>query len=130
MATLSTNSATIRVLLIDDDRDDYLLTRELLSEISGRQYRLDWVADYDSGLEAMCKGEYDGYLLDFRLGERTGLDLLDEARKQACVGPVILLTGQSEWEVDLAAMEHGAADFLEKSRLDATLLERSIRYAL
>src|SRR5205823_5004967 len=59
-----------------------------------------------------------------------GLDLLAEARRRGCGGPVILLTGQNDWEVDLAAMESGAADFLEKGRLDATLLERSIRYTL
>jgi signal transduction histidine kinase len=120
----------VRVLLIDDDRDDYLLTRDLLAEIPGGRYRLDWVADYDAGLAALCKGEHDVYLLDYRLGERTGLDLLAAARKQGCGGPIILLTGQNLWEVDLAAMESGAADFLEKGRLDATLLERSIRYTL
>jgi signal transduction histidine kinase len=120
----------VRVLLIDDDRDDYLLTRDLLAEIPRGRYRLDWVSDFDSGLETMCRGKHDVCLLDFRLGERTGLDLLAEARKSNCFGPVILLTGQNQWELDQAAMEHGAADFLEKSRLDATLLERSIRYAL
>jgi signal transduction histidine kinase len=120
----------VRVLLIDDDRDDYLLTRDLFAEIPGGRYRLDWVADYAAGLDAIARGEHDVYLLDFRLGEKTGLDLLAEARKRGTAGPVILLTGQNVWEVDLAAMESGAADFLEKGRLDATLLERSIRYAL
>jgi signal transduction histidine kinase len=121
----------VRVLLIDDDRDDYLLTRDLFAEIPGGRYRLDWVPDYASGLAAVRKAEHDVYLLDFRLGEKTGLELLAEARKDGeTTGPVILLTGQNVWEVDLAAMESGAADFLEKGRLDATLLERSIRYAL
>jgi len=120
----------VRVLLIDDDRDDYLLTRDLFAEIPGGRYRLDWVADYAGGLDAIARGEHDVYLLDFRLGEKSGLDLLAEARKRGTAGPVILLTGQNVWEVDLAAMESGAADFLEKGRLDATLLERSIRYAL
>jgi signal transduction histidine kinase len=120
----------VRVLLIDDDRDDYLLTRDLFAEIPGGRYRLDWVADYDAGLAALCRGGHDVYLLDYRLGEKTGVDLLAQARKQGCGGPVILLTGQNDWEVDLAAMESGAADFLEKGRLDATLLERSIRYTL
>ena len=120
----------VRVLLIDDDRDDYLLTRDLFAEIPGGRYRLDWVADYSGGLAAVCRGEHDVYLLDYRLGEKTGLDLLAEARRQCFGGPIILLTGQTVWEVDLAAMESGAADFLEKGRLDATLLERSIRYAL
>src|SRR5262245_55063757 len=120
----------VRVLLIDDDRDDYLLTRDLFAEIPGGRYRLDWVADYDGGLDAVCRSEHDVYLLDYRLGQKTGLDLLGEARRRGCSGPVILLTGQNVWEIDLAAMESGAADFLEKGRLDATLLERSVRYAL
>jgi signal transduction histidine kinase len=130
MASPPDHDRPIRVLLIDDDRDDYLLTRDLFADIPGRRYRLDWVADYDSGLGALVRGEHDVYLLDFRLGAKTGLDLLAEARASGVPGPVILLTGQSRWEIDLAAMEQGAADFLEKSRLDSTLLERSIRYAL
>jgi signal transduction histidine kinase len=120
----------VRVLLIDDDRDDYLLTRDLFAEIPGGRYRLDWVSDYDSGLAALCRGEHDVYLLDYRLGAKTGLDLMAEARKQGCAGTMILLTGQHASELDLAAMESGAADFLEKGRLDSTLLERSMRYAL
>jgi signal transduction histidine kinase len=130
MATPPAPDGPVRVLLIDDDRDDYLLTRDLFAEIPGGRYRLDWVADYDSGLAAVRRAEHDVYLLDFRLGEKTGLDLLTEARRQPTAGPVILLTGQTVWEVDHAALEHGAADFLEKGRLDATLLDRSIRYAL
>jgi signal transduction histidine kinase len=117
-------------LLIDDDRDDYLLTRDLFAEIPGGRYHLDWAADYENGLADVCRGTHDVFLVDYRLGARTGLELLDDARRQSCAGPFILLTGQSVWEVDHAALEHGAADFLEKGRLDATLLDRSIRYAL
>jgi signal transduction histidine kinase len=129
MAMPPATDTRVRVLLIDDDRDDYLLTRDVFAEMPAGRYQLDWVADYDTGLAAIRRGEHDVYLLDFRLGAKTGLDLLAEARKRAA-GPVILLTGQSVWEVDLAAMEHGAADFIEKGRLDATILDRSIRYAL
>jgi signal transduction histidine kinase len=78
----------------------------------------------------MCKNEHDVYLFDYRLGEKTGLDLLRESRSRGCLGPVILLTGQTNDEIDRAAMEAGATDFLEKGRIDATLLERSVRYAL
>ena len=130
MATLSAPDDPVRVLLIDDDRDDYLLTRDLFAEIPGGRYELHWVADYESGLESVCDGKHDLYLLDFRLGEKSGLDLLAEATARKCHAPIILLTGQTAWELDLAAMQGGAADFLEKARLDATLLERSIRYAL
>jgi len=130
MANPPAPDRAVRVLLIDDDRDDYVLTRDLFGEISGGRFQLDWASDYEAGLDELRKGEHDVYLLDFRLGKKSGLDLLDEAKAGGLSGPVILLTGQSQWEVDLQAMQRGAADFLEKERLDATLLERSVRYAL
>ena len=77
-----------------------------------------------------ASGAYDVYLLDFRLGRHSGLDLLREVRRLGVSAPIILLTGQGQRELDHAAMQAGAADYLEKSRLDATLLERAIRYAL
>src|SRR5262245_34660254 len=95
----------VRLLLIDDDEDDYLLTRDLLSEIPSFAYELEWVADYQAALEAMCRGSHDVFLLDYRLGQHTGLQLLREATRQGCLAPVILLTGQGEREVDVAAME-------------------------
>lgn len=120
----------VRILLIDDDEDDYFLTRDLLSEIPNAGFELEWVADYQKGLEAMCSGEYDVFLLDYRLGARTGVELLRDANCRGCCAPVILLTGLGEREVDVAAMEAGASDFLEKSRLDAATLDRAIRYSL
>jgi signal transduction histidine kinase len=120
----------VRVLLVDDDRDDYLLTRDLLDEIPGNGYTLDWVSDYEAAVAALDRCDHDVALVDYLLGARTGLDLLAEARATGCKMPVILLTGKAVWEVDVAALGGGAADFLEKGRLDATLLERSIRYSL
>lgn len=119
----------IRILLVDDDRDDYLLTRDYLRDIPGFRFELEWVAEYEPALAAINRGEHDVYLLDYRLGPKTGLDLLAETTVHR-TAPFILLTGQGEWELDNAAMRAGAADYLDKSRLDWTLLERSIRYAL
>ncbi len=120
----------IRVLLVDDDRDDFVLTRDLLAEISGNRYELNWRADYESGLEAMCRGGHDVHLIDYQLGVKSGLDLLIEAKGQGCHSPAIMLTGQSDFELDLAAMQAGAVHYIEKSRLDAVILERAIRFAL
>jgi signal transduction histidine kinase len=120
----------IRVLLVDDDRDDYVLTRDLLAEISGDRYELNWRADYQTGLEGICRGGYDVILIDYQLGAKSGLDLLIESVGEGCQSPVIMMTGQSELELDLAAMQAGAVYFLEKSRLDGIILERAIRFAL
>ena len=120
----------VRVLLVDDDEDDYVVTRDVVANIPNRPVTLDWVPDYDAALAAVAKGGHDVYLIDYRLGKHTGLELLFEMRQRGCNSPAILLTGQSEFEIDLEAAEAGAADYLEKSRLDEVVLERSIRYAM
>ncbi len=120
----------VRILLIDDDEDDFFLTRNLLGEIPTGNFQLEWVADYQQGLEAVCRGTHDVYLLDYRLGSRSGLELLQDVRRRGCSASIILLTGMSQRDVDVAAMEAGAADFLEKSRLDAASLDRALRYTL
>ncbi len=130
MVTTPRDSPPIRVLLVDDDRDDYQLTRELLEEIPGGRYHLDWVSTYEAGLVAISDCAHDVYLIDYRLGAKTGLELLRAAQETGYSNPMILLTGQGELEVDREATLARAADYLEKSRLDSTLLERSIRYSL
>ena len=130
MSMNATGESSVRVLLIDDDEEDYLLTRDLLADLPGQPFSLAWVSTYEAGLAAVRDGTHDVYLLDFRLGAHDGLELLAEVRTLNPTAPVILLTGQGEWEIDRRAIEGGAADYLEKGRLDAILLERSIRHAL
>lgn len=120
----------IKILLVDDDEDDYLLTRDFLSEIENWEFELDWVNTYDNALDVIRRQEHDVYLLDYRLGERTGLELLRQAIKEGCRVPMILLTGQGDHEVDLEAMKTGAADYLVKDQIEPHFLERSIRYAI
>src|SRR5215210_1161366 len=120
----------VRVLLVEDDEDDYVLTRDLLNEIDSHRFELEWVPSYEAAVERVGRNDFDVALFDFRLGSRTGLDLLQAARERHCTAPVILMTGQGDLEVDLQAMRSGAADYLVKGRMDAALLERSIRYAI
>ena len=61
---------------------------------------------------------------------KTGLNLLQSIRAKGCETPVIMLTGQGNRELDMAAMAAGAADYLDKGSLNEDLLERSIRYTL
>ena len=120
----------IRVLLVDDDHDDYAIMRDLFIEIEVGKFRLEWVDTYDAAIEKMLRNEHDVYLVDYLLGERNGLELLKEAIKEGCKAPIILLTGKGAREVDMAAMKAGASDYLDKSEIGAPLIERSIRYAI
>ena len=124
------NNVPVKVLLVDDDEDDYVLTRDWFSEMAGARYELDWVNSYDQAIKAIANSQHDVYLFDYRLGSRNGLELLRYALNFGCIAPIILLTGQGDHEVDLEAMKAGAADYLDKSLLGAPLLDRSIRYAI
>lgn len=124
----------LHLLLIDDDEDEFFLMKEMLvrapfKETPGKM-TLDWTADYETAAQAVQECSYDVYLIDYRLGSRSGLDLLRLASVKECKSPVILLTGQGYYEVDMTAMQLGAADYLVKGELTPLLLERSIRYAL
>ena len=121
---------SIRVLLVEDDEDDYIITDELLSDITRVNYDLEWVTTYQDALPLMAACEHDIYLVDYRLGPHNGLDLTRAAIESGCKIPIILLTGQGGMEVDLEAMETGVADYLAKGKLDSQILERSIRYAI
>lgn len=119
----------MRVLLVDDDENFYILTRHQLLKSLGASLQLDWVDSYHKGLEEIKKNAHDVYLLDYRLGPHTGIELLQEAISRGCKAPMIMLTTENP-EVDAEAMRIGAADFLSKDRLDSSLLERSIRYSI
>jgi two-component system, sensor histidine kinase and response regulator len=120
----------IRVLLIEDQETDYLLARRMLSNAENQTFDLQWANSWQAGIEAIRRCAHDVCLLDFRLAGGDGLELLKESRDIGCKAPVIVLTGISDYRLDLEAMELGAADFLVKDKITPELLERSIRYSI
>jgi signal transduction histidine kinase len=120
----------IRVLLIEDDEDDYTLTWDLLHQIPGRSYRLDWVRGCDDAQAALRRGGYDVALIDQHLQGCTGLELVEQVQALGCPFPLLLLTALRDPDVDHRAMKAGVSDFLLKSTLDADRLDRAIRYAI
>ena len=121
---------SLRILLVEDDEDDFVLTRSMLQVQSATRFLLEWEQAYDPALRAIRESRHDVYLVDYRLGERTGLDLVRDAWSQEPPAPVIVLTGQEDYEVDLQATELGVTDYLVKGTIDAPALERTIRYAV
>ena len=119
-----------RILLIEDDEDDYSLVKSILSQARCATYHLDWASNYEQGLSSLSGTEYDACLLDYHLGARDGLELLREATETGCTVPIILLTGQGSENLDLEALQAGAADYLAKDLLSKELLERTIRYSV
>jgi PAS domain S-box-containing protein len=122
--------ASVKVLLIEDDEDDVFLAREYLAESAVFKFEMDWESRPEEARKKMVSGAYDIFLIDYRLGSETGLDLIRFSQENGVLTPSILLTGQGDLKVDLDATRFGAADYLVKTELNASMLERSIRYTL
>lgn len=123
-------SRELRILLADDDEDDYLITRDFLRLIEREKFKLDWAPTYQDALREIERNRHQLYLFDYRLGDGDGLQLLREVLARGSKAPIILLTGHDDWETDVEAMKAGASDYLVKGQFDEKVLERSIRYAL
>ena len=124
------NPHPIKVLLVEDNEDDYLVTRELLADAKEFCYEVDWASTYEAALITIARQEHDIYLLDYHLGVHNGLEVLHEVVSNGCNAPIILLTGTAPRQIDLEAMQLGATDFLCKDEISTELLERALRYAL
>jgi diguanylate cyclase (GGDEF)-like protein/PAS domain S-box-containing protein len=123
-------SESLRILLVEDDEDDFVLTRSMLQVPGDAWFQLEWEQSYLPALQAIREARHDLYLVDYRLGDRTGLDLVRDAWDAEPPAPVIVLTGQDDYEVDVQASELGVTDYLVKGTIDAPSLERTIRYAV
>tara|TARA_B100000508_G_scaffold91658_2_gene71464 strand:+ start:29011 stop:30447 length:1437 start_codon:yes stop_codon:yes gene_type:complete len=121
---------SVRVLIIDDDEDDYVIMSHHLSKIKTQDYDVFWCNDYDLAEKEILKGEHDLYLIDHFLGKGEGIEVIEKVRSRDFLKPLILLTGAGNIQVDEKAMEKGASDFIVKKEIRVDTLERSLRYAM
>ena len=126
----SSNKISARILIIDDDEDDFFITSEYIRQIEEYELVIDWCYKFNEAVQHLKNNAYDIYFVDYRLGAKTGLDFLQEAVNAKVEEPIILLTGKGNKEVDIEAMQMGATDYLIKTDLTVDKLERCIRYSL
>ena len=120
----------VKILIIDDDEDDFFITSEYIRQIEEYDLVIDWCYKFNDAIQHLKNHSYDIYFVDYRLGAKTGLDFLREAVKLGVEEPIILLTGKGNKDVDIQAMQMGATDYLIKTDLTVDKLERCIRYSL
>jgi len=118
----------VSILLIDDDPQAQALIEMALIDAHFER-RIEVATTAAAGLERIKTGEHDIYLVDQRLPDGTGIDLIRLAKDLGTDKPFILMTGYGSGALDEAALREGAADYVEKHLVGAHL-ERSIRYAL
>jgi signal transduction histidine kinase len=114
----------LKILLIDDDEDDCVLTQSLLAEIDHLEIELEWESRYETALSLIAAKAYHAYLVDYRLGKHTGVELLQRIVELGIKAPVIMLTGLGSETIAVEAMRAGAADYIPKSAVSRPALER------
>ncbi|MDY7002919.1 MAG: diguanylate cyclase [Cyanobacteriota bacterium] len=122
------NKGVIKVLLIEENQEDFILIYDLLSQVKSPKILLDWENTYKTGLTAMKKNQHDICLLDYQLGETKGLKILQTAINQGCQTPIVLLTNTKNQELEMDLMKKGATDYLNKSEINGSTLNRIVRY--
>lgn len=123
----------LRVLIVDDDEEDFLILRHALApkgEGDDEDFQIEWVPDWESGLAALRAARHDVFLVDYKIGADSGVDLLRAAREEGIRLPAIMLTGADTPELSQLALAAGAVDFLVKGRITREQLSRSLRYAV
>ena len=124
------NAKTIRVLLIEDDRDVAALIRSMLRSATTVGYEVRHVILLREGLAGLKDWRPDIIVTDLGLPDSEGLATVVRVKVAAPDIPVIVLTARADGEMAITALRRGSQDYLVKGRIDATLLDRSLRYAI
>src|SRR5256885_12161189 len=123
--------APIRVLLIEDNPADARLIEIMLGQARGLRFSLDWAPSLNEGIAHLRTRGADVVLLDLGLPESMGLDTLQRLFAHGLKVPtLVVLSGLTDEEVAVQALQAGAQDYLVKGQVDASLLIRAIRYAI
>jgi PAS domain S-box-containing protein len=123
-------NTTYKILIVDDNEYDFLITKQYIKNIKGYNFNVEWRYDYEGAMNDVCEKKYDLYLVDYYLGANTGLDFIKEAFEKKCEEPIIILTGRAAPELDAEVIHAGAVDYLIKGEMDTEKLERCIRHVI
>ncbi|RPI83170.1 MAG: response regulator [Chloroflexi bacterium] len=119
-----------RVLMVDDDEEEYIITKEILSGDRNNQFRIIWVSTVEAALGEIENDQYDAVLVDYDLGKNTGLELLQEIHSKGLHIPLIIHTGRPIEFFEDNQIPSIYCDIISKNDVTAPLLEQSIRYAV
>src|SRR5262245_38678098 len=99
------------ILLIDDDTS---LRRIIRTALETMKHRVAEARDRAQALDLLGQRRFEAALLDLRLGQEQGLDLLPELLRLRPGLPVVVITAYATIETAVEAMRRGAADYLPK----------------
>jgi signal transduction histidine kinase len=121
----------INVLLIEDNHADARLIGLMLAEARALSFSFEHVDTLEAGVQRLVRGGVDVVLLDLGLPGSSGLETLIRLLASGYRVPtLVVLSGLTDEDVAMQALQAGAQDYLVKGQVDSSLLARSIRYAI
>lgn len=120
----------VHILLIEDNPLFVELTRRMLDEVKSGEFGIECVDNLAAGVERLQHGGIDAVLLDLTLPDSNGLDTFLELHDAAEGIPIVIYTSVDDEELSLSALDHGAADYLVKSQVNANWLAKSLVFAI
>ncbi len=121
----------IKVLMIEDDPEEFLFVQETLSQDKIFPFDLEHVNRLKSGLKRLEQGGIDLVLLDLNLPDSLGLNTFLSVHTHAPQVAIVILTDSyKDEQLALTAIQKGAQDHLEKSEVRSKILSRTIQYAI
>ena len=124
------NSKPIHVLLIEDNPGDVRLLRELLDNTGTGAFVVAQVDRLAAGMEHLDARAIDVILLDLSLPDSQGTETLIKTHAAAHGIPIVVMTGVDDEELGLRLIQAGAQDYLVKGQTTASLLARTLKYAV
>lgn len=118
----------MRLLLIEDNEDDYILLSETLIEAES-QVEIAWCDTLHAGLAYLQGHPVDVILLDMGLPDSHGLATFDRVQLLFPALPIVIISGNDSDEQAIEAVRRGAQDYLVKGQINRSLLIRALHYA-
>lgn len=128
---LTTTLHPIKVLLIEDNEDDVILTKQALASSDHQSYEVAWVQSMEQALTEINKNHYHVVFLDLGLPDSYGMETLTKIIHTAPQLPIIVLTARNDESWGIEAVRLGAQDYLIKgNHIHFNVLRRAIGYAI
>lgn len=120
----------LKICIVEDNPGDTFLCRELLMEIGLSSNEIEDFYSLDAFMKCVQKRKFDVILLDLFLPDSRGKSTFDAVRSISSSSAIIVMSGLTDYEVSVYAVQSGAQDFLVKGEFDASLLEKTIVYSV
>ena len=122
-------SETLKILVVDDDEVDRMAVRRSLGKASINA-EVTEAMDAREAIAILTDNVFDCLLLDYRLPDKDGLELIQQVRQIGMKIPTIVFTGQGDEQIAVELMKAGASDYVSKSRVSPETLDQTIRNAI